>query len=163
MLLSFKNSPPFLNIFSAISLTFFAYGGFNAITNTVEDMENPNKIMLKSMVISIIFVMVLYVSVTFAVFGNLSLGEIIKVKDYALAEAAKPLFGQVGFTVMATAAMISTSSSINANLYAVTNVTYQMAKDGNLPDVYTRNAWKSSEGLIISTIIMILMILFFNL
>jgi len=42
-------------------------------------------------------VMVLYVAVTFAVFGNLPLSEIIKAQDYALAEAAKPAFGQLGF------------------------------------------------------------------
>jgi amino acid transporter len=64
---------------------------------------------------------------------------------------------------MAIAALISTASSINANLYAVTNVTYQMAKNGELPKVYQHNVWHSSEGLIISTLILIAFVLFFNL
>jgi len=162
-LLSLKDAPPIMNVFSSIALTFFAYEGFRVITNTAEDMENPGKTMLKSMFIAIGFVMLLYVAVTFAVFGNLSLPEIIKAQDYALAEAAKPAFGQIGFTIMAVAALISTSSSINANLYAVTNVTYQMAKNGELPTEYTRNIWHSSEGLIISTLILIAFVLFFNL
>ncbi len=162
-LLSIKDAPPVINVFSSIALTFFAYEGFRVITNTAEDMENPQKTMLKAMIIAIVMVMVLYVAVTFAVFGNLSLPEIIKAEDYALAEAAKPVFGQVGFTIMAIAALISTASSINANLYAVTNVTYQMAKNGELPEVYRRNIWHSSEGLIVSTIILIIFVLFFNL
>jgi len=162
-LLSLKDAPPVMNVFSSIALTFFAYEGFRVITNTAEDMENPGQTMLKAMFIAIGFVMLLYVAVTFAVFGNLTLPEIIKAQDYALAEAAKPAFGQIGFTLMAIAALISTASSINANLYAVTNVTYDMAKNGELPKVYTRNVWHSSEGLVISTVILIAFVLFFNL
>ncbi len=162
-LLSLKDAPPVMNVFSSIALTFFAYEGFRVITNTAEDMENPGKTMLKAMFIAIGFVMLLYVAVTFAVFGNLTLPEIIKAQDYALAEAAKPAFGQLGFSLMAAAALISTASSINANLYAVTNVTYTMAKNGELPKVYTRNVWHSSEGLIISTVILIAFVVFFNL
>ena len=162
-LLSFKDSPPPMNIFSSIALTFFAFEGFRVITNTAEDMENPQSTMLKAMMIAILLVMFLYVLVTFAVFGNLSLAEIIKAQDYALAEAAKPAFGEIGFSIMAIAALISTASSINANLYAVTNVTYQMAKNGELPEIYKRNVWHSSEGLIVSTVILILFVLFFKL
>ncbi len=162
-LLSIKDAPPVINIFSSIALTFFAYEGFRVITNTAEDISNPQTNILKAMIIAISLVILLYIAVTFAVFGNLPLDEIIKAQDYALAEAAKPVFGQVGFTIMAIAALISTASSINANLYAVTNVTYQMAKNGELPKVYQRNIWHSSEGLIVSTIILIVFVLFFNL
>ena len=162
-LLSFKVSPAFNNVFFAISLTFFAYGGFSVISNTAEDMDNPKATMMKAMIYSISLVMVLYIVVAFAVFGNLTLSEITNAKDYALAEAARPVFGQIGFTIMAVAALISTSSSINANLYATTNITYQMAKDGDLPEIYERNIWHSNEGLIISAIFLILIIVFFNL
>ncbi|RRS31771.1 MAG: amino acid transporter [Epsilonproteobacteria bacterium (ex Lamellibrachia satsuma)] len=162
-LLSLENAPPVMNIFSSIALTFFAYEGFRVITNTAEDMDDPGKLMLRSMTVAILLVMALYIVVTFAVFGNLPLPEIIKAQDYALAEAAKPAFGQTGFTIMAIAALISTASSINANLYAVTNVTYQMAKNGELPEVYERNVWHSSEGLVVSMGILIVFVLFFNL
>jgi len=161
--LAFTNAPPLLNVFSAIALTFFAYEGFRVITNTAEDMDNPSKTMMKAMIIAISLVIVLYVAVTFAVFGNLSLAEIIKAQDYALAEAAKPVLGELGFTIMAIAALISTSSSINANLYAVTNVTYDMAKNGELPKVYERHVFHSVEGLLISAIFIAILIIFFNL
>ena len=162
-LLSIQDAPPAKYIFSSVALTFFAYEGFRVITNTAEDMTDPSKLMLKSMTIAILFVMALYIVVTFAVFGNLPLPEVIKAQDYALAEAAKPAFGELGFKIMAIAALVSTASSINANLYAVANVTYQMAKNGELPKVYERNVWHSSEGLIISTIILIVFVIFFNL
>jgi intracellular septation protein A len=38
-----------------------------------------------------------------------------------------------------------------------------MAKEGNLPEVYEYNIYKSYEGLIISALLIIPMILFFNL
>ena len=162
-LLSLKDAPPVMNVFSSIALTFFAYEGFRVITNTAEDMLDVKKTMIKSMVIAILFVMALYIAVTFAVFGNLPLSEIIKAQDYALAEAAKPVFGELGFKIMAIAALISTASSINANLYAVTNVTYQMAKNGELPKVYELNVWHSTQGLIVSTVILSIFVVFFNL
>ena len=162
-LLSFDNAPHMNNIFFAVSLTFFSYAGFNVISNTAEDMENPKETIMKAMIYSILIVMALYIAVVFAVFGNLNLDEIVKAQDYALAEAAKPVFGQLGFTIMAVAALISTSSAINANLYAITNTTYQMAKEGELPEIYKRNVWHSSEGLVISAIFLIIMILFLDL
>jgi amino acid transporter len=162
-LLSLKDAPAFSNVFSSIALTFFAYEGFRVITNTAEDLQNPQKNMLKAMMIAILLVMALYIAVTFAVFGNLPLDEVIKAKDYALAEAAKPAFGEVGFKIMSIAALVSTASSINANLYAVTNVTYQMAKNGELPKIYERNVWHSFEGLIVSSVILAVFVLFLNL
>ena len=161
--LAIKDAPPILNIFSSIALTFFAYEGFRVITNTAEDMKEPSKVMMKSMLVSIGLVMILYIAVTFAVFGNLTLPQIIKAQDYALAEAAKPVFGSLGFTLMAIAALISTSSSINANLYAITNVTYDMAKNGELPEIYEHNVYHSSEGLIISAFFIAMLVLFFDL
>jgi len=153
----------YLNIFSAIWLTFFAYEWFRVITNTAEDIENPWKLILKSMMISISLVMFLYVFISISVFWNLSLWEIISAKDYALAEAAKPVFWHIWFTVMSLAALISTSSSINANLYAITNVTYDMSKNWELPKQFKTWIYNSTEWLIISSVIISFFILFFDL
>jgi amino acid transporter len=76
--LSLKDMPPINDMFFAIGLTFFAYQGFSVITNTIEDMENPRKTMLKAMIIAIILVMILYVVISIVVLGNLSLDEVIK-------------------------------------------------------------------------------------
>jgi amino acid transporter len=152
-----------LNAIYAIGLTFFAYEGFRVITNTVEDIEEPNKNVPRAMYMSILFVMAVYILVTVAVFGNLSLTQIINGKEYVLALAAKSFVGELGFVIIAITALISTASSINANLYAISNVTYTMAKEGELPKEYTYNVWHNFEGLIISTFILIAMVLFFNL
>ncbi|GAB6074389.1 APC family permease [Nautilia lithotrophica] len=161
--LSIKEMPPISNMFFAIGLTFFAYQGFSVITNTIEDMENPKKTMLKAMFLAILIVMTLYVATSIAVLGNLPLNEVINAKDYALAEAAKPIFGNLGFKIMAVAALISTASAINATLYSTAEISYTLAKKGELPKIYEYNIFNSNEGLIISASFIIPMILFFNL
>jgi len=161
--LSLKDAPPFINAIFAIGLTFFAYQGYSVITNAIEDMENPKKTVLKAMILAITVVMILYVSVSIAVLGNLPLDEVIKAKDYALAEAAKPVFGEFGFKIMAIVALISATSAINATIYAATEISYTLAKKGELPKIYEYNVFNSYEGLLISTALIIPMILFFNL
>lgn len=162
-LLSTDNYPATSNIFYSLAITFFAFEGFRVITNTAEDMPNPAKTLPRAMMTAILLVMALYVAISFAVFGNLSTEKIIAAKDFALAEAALPVFGHIGFTIVAITALIATASAINANLYAVTNVTYQLAKDGELPCAFGKPIAHSREGLIISGILIIILSLLFDL
>lgn len=149
-----------VNIFYALGLTFFAFQGFSVITNSVEDMQAPEKTMLKSIILAILLVATLYLAVSIAVLGNLSLPEIIKAQDFALAEAAKPAFGEWGFKIIAATALVATASAINATLYAVTQISYTLAKEGNLPEVYQYNIFKNTEGLILSCLLILPMIWF---
>ncbi len=161
--LSPSSYPPINMIFYSLAITFFAYEGFRIITNAAEDMPNPARTLPRAIMTAIALVMVLYIAVAFAVFGNLSAGEVIKAQDYALAEAARPAFGAAGFTIMALAALLSTSSAINASLYAVTNVTYRLATLGQLPSVFGKPISHSREGLVISSALIMLMAVFFDL
>jgi len=161
--LSLSHSPDSINILYALGLTFFAFQGFSVITNSVEDMDDPNALMLKAMVIAILIVTVLYIGVSIAVFGNLSLAEIVQSKDYALAEAAKPALGLWGFKIMAATALLATASAINATLYAVTQISYTLAKEGTLPKVYEYHIFHNTQGLIISVLFIIPMVMFLNL
>ncbi len=161
--LSLSDTPAGINILYALGLTFFAYQGFSVITNSVEDMNNPKRTMLRSMIAAILIVAIMYVAISVAVFGNLSLDEIIKSQDFALAEAARPAFGELGFKIIAATALFATASAINATLYATTQISYVLAKEGELPKVYERNIFNNSEGLIISALLIVPMILFMNL
>ncbi len=161
--LALDKAPGFVNVFYALGLTFFAFQGFSVITNSVEDMERPEHTMLRSMFVAICLVVLLYIAVSVAVFGNLSLDAIIQGKDFALAEAAKPAFGAWGFKIMAATALLATASAINATLYAATQISYTLAREGNLPAAYDRNVFHNTEGLIISALLIVPVILFFNL
>ncbi|OPX35449.1 hypothetical protein B1H10_01170 [candidate division KSB1 bacterium 4484_188] len=158
-LLSLKNggATP-MGALSTVAICLLAYHGFGVITNTVEDMPNPPKTLPKSIYGAIGIVMIIYVGAALAVFGNLPLAEIIRAKDYAMAEAAKPIFGQWGFTIVAVTALLSAASSINANLYSTTNMTYLLAKDGELPEFEKRKLWRAGTGGLLLTTVLILFI-----
>lgn len=150
-------------IIFSLGITFFAYEGFRVITNTAEDMETPETTLPRAMLTSILLVMVLYIAVALAVFGNLPADEVIAAKDFALAAAARPVFGQYGFTAVAVAALVSTASAINASLYSVTNITYQMARNGELPNAFAEPVAHSREGLVISTVLIVILAIAFDL
>ncbi|MDA3894236.1 MAG: APC family permease [Salinivirgaceae bacterium] len=150
-------------ILFSIAITFFSYEGFRIITNTAEDIINPEKNLTKAIFISIGITMVIYTALAFAVFGNLEVDQVIESKDYALAEAARPAFGVFGFTIISIAALFATSSSINAVLFATNNIAYQMARNGQLPGFFANPIGKTREGLIVSVVLTALLILFLDL
>ncbi len=150
-LLSTVKWPHVDNMFFAAAVVFLAYEGFGLITNAAEDMKNPYKTLPKALYMSVLIVIGIYISVSLAVVGNLPVKEIIRAKDYAMAEAAKPFLGLVGFKIIAIAALFSTSSAINATLYGGANVSYMIAKEGELPEIFERKVWgRGIEGLFIT-------------
>lgn len=152
------NSSTPLDILSATAICLLAYHGFGVITNTVGHMDDPAKTLPRAIFGAIGIVILIYVGTAFAVFGNLPLPEILRAKDYAMAEAARPIFGAVGFTIIAIAAMISSATSINANLYSTANITFLLAKDGELPPFECKKIWHSGTGGLLTTGILILVI-----
>ncbi|MDA3780624.1 MAG: APC family permease [Bacteroidales bacterium] len=150
-------------ILFSLAITFFSFEGFRIITHTAEDIVKPEKNIAKAIYISIGIATLLYATLAFAVFGNLTVDEVVKAENYALAEAAKPAFGLIGFSIISVAALFSTSSSINAVLFAGTNITYQMAKEGDAPNFIGGAFGKSREGLLVSVILTSILILFLDL
>lgn len=151
------NFPKTPNILFGAGIVFLAYQGFGLITNAAEDMDDPTKTLPKALYLSVLIVICIYVLVSLAVIGNLSISEISTAKDYALAAAAKPFLGVLGFKIMAIAALFSTSSAINASLYGGANVSYLIAREGELPVFFERKVWKrSTEGLFITSGLVIL-------
>ncbi len=149
---------------STVAICLLAYHGFGVITNTVEDMSDPDKTLPRALYGAILIVLLIYVGAALTVFGNLPLADIIRTKDYAMAEAAKPVFGQWGFTIISIAALLSASSSINANLYSTTNMTYLLAKDGELPAFEAKKLWRAgTEGLFTTTVLILLIANFLDL
>jgi amino acid transporter len=144
-------APP-LNLIAGGMIIFLAYEGFELIANTARDVRNPAKILPRSYYSCVGFVIVLYVLVAVVTVGTLPVADIVGAKDYALAEAARPLLGNAGFLLIAVAAMLSTASAINATLYGAARLSYVIAKDGELPESLERKAWgRPIEGLLITS------------
>ncbi len=107
---------------SATALALLAYKGFTTITNSGSEIKEPKKNIGRSIIISLAVCLVVYLLVAFAVAGNLSVAEIIKNRDYALAEAARPAFGQWGMYFTVGLAIIATISGLIASTFAVSRM-----------------------------------------
>ena len=148
---------------SAAVVFFLSYMGFGLITNASENMEDAEKNVPLAIFISIAIVMFVYIAVSFVAIGNLSIGELIKARDNALAVAAKPFLGSFGFVLISIGAVFSISSALNATLYGGANIAYSFAKDGELPEFFERKVWfKSTEGLYITAALGLLFALTFD-
>lgn len=151
-------------IFFGAGVLFIGYEGFGLVTNAAGNMDNPQKMLPKALYLSVFIVIVIYLAVSVTVTGNLSISEINASRDFALAEAAKPFLGETGFKLIAIAALFSTASAINATLFGGANVSYMIARDGQLPEFFSRKEWKGATGgLLITSLLVIVFILFFDL
>jgi len=138
-------------------IIFLAYEGFQLISTVAGNIKNPKKILPLAYYSSVIFVIVLYVTISIVVLGNLSIDKIISSEDYALAEAAKPFLGSFGFSLIAIAALFSTGSALNATLYGAGRISYITAKDGEIPKWLGKKIWnRPIEGLLITSVLTLL-------
>ena len=152
------------NIFFGAGVLFIGYEGFGLVANAAANMDDPSKSLPKALYTSVIIVIIIYIAVSITVIGNLPISEIYRSKDFALAEAAKPFLGMLGFKLIAIAALLSTASAINATLFGGANVSYMIARDGQLPESFARQEWRGATGgLFITAFFVIVFILFFNL
>ncbi len=163
-LLTFSNNITAGNVLTGAALLFMGYEGFGLISCTAGDIENPKKNIPRALYLAVIFVILIYVAVSIAVVGNLSLPEIKLTADYALAAAAEPFAGAIGFTIIVIAALFSTSSAINATLYGGVNVCGLMSEKCELPECFNRRSWHGSRsGLFITSFIILLLIVLLDL
>lgn len=128
------------------ALIFLGYEGFELIANAAEDAIDPRRSLPRAYLISIGVVILLYVLVAFVAVGNLSVVQIDRDRDYALAAAARPFLGSAGFILIGIAAVISTASAINATLYGTGKFTYLMARNGELPPGLAKPVWDRPIG-----------------
>lgn len=165
-LLAPSSYPPMSYIMASVALTFFAYLGFGVIAFTGGDLENPQKNMPRAMYIALGFTLALYVALAIGVFGTLTVEEVIANADTALAVAALPIFGALGYTMISIAAVFATMGATNSQLYATLGASYAMAKDGHLPPVFGKHGHKrpgGAQGLVISSLIAVALAVFFDL
>ncbi|MDG1805185.1 APC family permease [Flavicella sp.] len=145
-----------VSILAGGMVIFVAYEGFELIANAAPDIENPLKNIPRAYKYSVVFVIFLYIIIAAVTVGSLPFDEIATAEDYVLAEAAKPMLGQVGFTIITIAALISTFSAINASLYGGSRVSYEIAEDDELPHELTSKLWNQPIGLFITAVVTII-------
>jgi amino acid transporter len=150
-MLAFSGYPPASDIVASVALTFFAFMGFSVITFSAGDLEDPARGLPRAMYGALGLTGVLYILIALGVFGTLTVDEVVGYGETAIAEAARPALGDAGFVMMALAAMLATTSSVNATLYASGGLTRSLAEVGQFPTFFGRRTRRGAHfGLLIT-------------
>jgi amino acid transporter len=99
-----------------------------------------------------------YVAVSLGVFGTLPVDEVVEHGDTALAEAARPVLGDAGFTIMAIAALLATASSVNSNVFAAGNLTLALSQLAQFPPIFGQpGRFRGTRGVTITVVLVLVL------
>ena len=159
---SSQSLPDGFGFIAALALSILAFKGFTTITNQGGDIKNPHKNVGRSIIISVVVCTIIYVVLALSVAGALTIEEIIIAKDYALAAAAKPVFGEWGSILTIFLAIIATVSGVIASVYSASRMLGML---GNMKQVPNLNRIKKlkNPSLIFTVSLAILLTILFDL
>ncbi|GBE58070.1 inner membrane transport protein YbaT [bacterium BMS3Abin01] len=145
---------------AALALAILAYKGFTTITNQGGDIVDPHRNVGRSIIISVIICAAIYVALALSVAANLSVPEIIAAKDYALAEAARPVFGDWGLWFTVSLAIIATVSGLIASVFSASRLLAMLSNMKQIPRFTSR---LSNPALIVTVLLASTLTILFNL
>ncbi|VAX38182.1 hypothetical protein MNBD_PLANCTO03-149, partial [hydrothermal vent metagenome] len=130
-------------VFIAGAMIFVAYEGFELITNAICETRDPERNIPRGIYGSVIITTLLYLCIAFVAVGSLSPKELVAAEEYALAVAAEPSLGNAGRVLVAIAAMLATSSAINATAFGSSRMMSQMATEKMMPKAFSFRSRKA--------------------
>ena len=127
----------FTSPFVAGALVFVAFEGFQLITNGVTETRDPSRNIPRGIYGSIVITSLIYVGVSIVAMGNMDIQSLIAAEEYALAIAAGPSLGAGGPILVDIAALLATSSAINATLFGASRMLAEMATKKRVPEAFS--------------------------
>ncbi len=121
------------SVFMAGALIFVAFEGFQLITNAVHETRDPGRNIPRGIYGSIVITSLIYITLAIVGIGNLPVPDLIRAEEYALAAAARPVLGNAGTVLVGIAALLATSSAINATIFGAARMMAEMAEGGHMP------------------------------
>jgi amino acid transporter len=126
----------FSGVMKGVSGVFFAYIGFDAISTTAEECQNPQKDLPRGMIYSLIICTVLYILVALVLTG------MVNYKDLQVADPLAFVFGKVGLNkisyVISISAVVATASVLLIFQLGQPRIWMSMSRDGLLPKAFSR-------------------------
>ncbi|MBA2422084.1 MAG: amino acid permease, partial [Chitinophagales bacterium] len=124
-------------VMKGVAAVFFAYIGFDAISTTAEECENPQRDLPKGMINSLIICTILYVAISFVLTGMTSYTN-LAVRDplaavFTLIPSLHWLSG-----VIALSAIIATASVFLVFQLGQPRIWMSMSRDGLLPKKFSK-------------------------
>jgi APA family basic amino acid/polyamine antiporter len=118
----------------AAALIFFAYIGFDAVSTTGEEADNPQRDLPIGIIGSLIVVTIVYILVAIAAIGLVP-AHVLSGADAPLTDAIRQGAGLGGWAgdIMSLGALIAITSVVLTIYYGQTRIFYSMCRDGLVP------------------------------
>ncbi len=163
------NWSPFLpndfgGVMKGVSGVFFAYIGFDAVSTTAEECENPQRDLPKGMIYSLIICTILYILIALVLTGMVNYSEL------AVADPLAFVFERIGLHqisyIISISAVIATASVLLIFQMGQPRIWMAMSRDGLLPKAFSKIHPKfrtPSFATIVTGLVVALPALFMNL
>jgi APA family basic amino acid/polyamine antiporter len=147
-------------VLAATVLVFFAYIGFDNISNLSEETKDPEKTIPRGLLISLALSTVLYILVGLASVSLVPWWR-LAASEAPLALAVSTVFGQSGSDILTVAALLTTLNTVLVLLLVSSRIIYGLGREGALPKALGRVSKRTSAPLLASlvTLAMALLIL----
>jgi APA family basic amino acid/polyamine antiporter len=126
----------FRGVMKGVSGVFFAYIGFDAISTTAEECQNPQRDLPRGMIYSLVICTVLYILIALVLTGMVS------YKNLQVGDPLAYVFVKVGLKkisyVISISAVIATASVLLIFQLGQPRIWMSMSRDGLLPKAFSR-------------------------
>ncbi len=127
-----------LGIFLGAAVIFVAYEGFELLPYDYDDIAEPRRTLPRALYLSVAVVVLVYVAVTLGAQMLLPDRTITAQKEVAFALAGEQALGGFGLWAATVGALFSTSSAINATLFATARLVRDVSLASELPAALAR-------------------------
>jgi len=151
----------FQGLFSAAALIFFAFIGFESVVKLSEETKNPEKVIPKALILSIIITTILYILVALSAVSIMD-WRVLGQSSAPLADIAATVFGSKVFIVLGIIALFSTFNTNLVSGLAASRIVYGMGNVRALPDFLShihskrKTPWKAIVTVVIISSILLL-------
>lgn len=121
----------FSGVLKGVSAVFFAYIGFDAISTTAEECENPQRDLPRGMLYSLIICTVLYILIALVLTGMVPYTE-LNVEDPLAAVFSKVGLNRISY-IISVSAVIATAGVLLVFQMGQPRIWMSMSRDGLLP------------------------------
>jgi basic amino acid/polyamine antiporter, APA family len=138
-------------VLAATVLGFFAYIGFDNISNLSEETKEPEKTIPRALLVSLALSTVLYVLVGIASVSLVPWSQ-MAASEAPLALAVSSVLGQYGSDILTVAALLTTLNTVLVLLLVSSRIIYGLGREGGLPKPLGRVSQRTHAPLIASLV-----------
>jgi len=146
-------------ILSGAALIFFAYIGFEDISNIAEEIKNPKKVIPRAIILAILITTLLYVLTSISVVSLVDWRELGN-SDTSLALAASKVLGTNAYWLISFVALFATANTALIMMIATSRMMYGMAREKSLPEELTLIHERTRTPWIAAIVVMVFSIVF---